>query len=91
MTTQRKAEAPTDARPHRMTLSDVVAGLLARGSSEHSSVTLTRNAKDNTQIEVVVRTGDSGAIATIEDAEAAAVRVYDRLRAAYPFSTSEPS
>lgn len=78
--------APKDAGSgRRMTLSDVVAGLLQRGSSERSSVTLTRNAKGETQIEVVVRTGDTGDVQTITDAEDAARQVYDRLRTAYPF------
>lgn len=82
---------PTESQaepPRRMTLSQVVEALLQRGSSEHSSVTLTRNAKGETQIEVVVRTGDSGGVQTIEEAEAAARSVYERLTAVYRFGTS---
>lgn len=78
------AATPAEA-PKRMSLSQVVEALLQRGSSEHSSVTISRNAKGETQLEVVVRTGDAGEVATIEEAEAAAKAVYDRLRAAYPF------
>lgn len=68
----------------RMTLTQVVEKLLDRGSSEHSSVTLSRNSKGETQIEVVVRTGEGGAVQSIEEAEAAAITVYDRLRDRYP-------
>lgn len=76
------------ASPARMTLSRVVELLLERRNVERSSVTLTRNAKGETQIDVVVRTGDEGSpIVTVEDAEAAAGRVYDRLRARYPLTS----
>lgn len=71
----------------RMSLSEVVERLLERGSSEHSSVTLSRNAKGETQIEVVVRTGEGGGVETVEQARAAAVAVYESLRNAYPFGT----
>lgn len=73
-------------RPQRMTLSQVVEKLLERGGSEHSSVTLSRNAKGATQIEVVDRTGEGGAVTTVEEAEAVAVSVYERLRGRYPNS-----
>jgi hypothetical protein len=86
-TSTSKAAAPAEA-PRRMTLSQVVEALLNRGSSEHSSVTISRNAKGETQLEVVVRTGDAGVVTTIEEAETAAQAVYDRLRAAYPFGAS---
>lgn len=69
----------------RISLSEVTRLLLERGSSEHSSVTLTRNAKGETQIEVVVRTGDQGEVQTAEEAELVAQGVYDRLRERYPF------
>jgi hypothetical protein len=71
--------------PKRMSLSQVVEALLNRGGSEHSSVTISRNAKGETQLEVVVRTGETGNVQTIEDAETAAQAVYDRLRTRYPF------
>lgn len=79
--------SPTPA-PRRMSLSQVVEALLARGSSEHSSVTLGRNSKGDTTIEVVVRTGDAGEVQTVEEATQVAKRVYDDLRAAYPFGGS---
>lgn len=71
--------------PRRMTLSQVVEHLLARGSSEHSSVTLSRNSKGETQIEVVVRTDERGEVSSIGDAERIAAETYSRLRAMYPF------
>lgn len=69
----------------RMTLSQVVEHLLTRSSSQSSSVTLTRNAKGETQIEVVVRTDAELGIVTPEDAGEVAGRIYDGLRTAYPF------
>jgi hypothetical protein len=89
-TRDKQAAAPAEA-PRRMTLSQVVEALLNRGSSEHSSVTISRNAKGETQLEVVVRTGDAGEVATIEEAETAAQAVYDRLRTAYPFGETTGS
>jgi hypothetical protein len=81
--------APTPAAEttpaKRMSLSQVVEHLLNRGSSQSSSVSLTRNAKGETQIEVVVRTDAGGDVSTIEDAETVAVKVYDRLRETYTF------
>lgn len=67
---------------------DIIRMLLERGSSEHSSVTLARNSKGDTTIEVIVRTSDHGEAATIEDAEALARATYDRLRELYPFGTA---
>jgi hypothetical protein len=74
--------------PKRMSLSQVVEALLNRGGSEHSSVTISRNAKGETQLEVVVRTGETGNVQTIEEAEEAATAVYDRLREQYPYGTA---
>lgn len=82
----RTKAAPAEAAPaKRLTLSQIVEALLQRGGGEHSSVTLSRNAKGETQIEVAVRTGETSGLETIEQAEAAAQAVYDRLRIAYPF------
>jgi hypothetical protein len=67
----------------RLTLSEIVERLLSRGSGERSSVSLTRNAKGETQIEVVVRTNDETET-TIDQALAKAVDVYDQLRRQYP-------
>jgi hypothetical protein len=77
---------PTDAATPapRMTLSRVVELALQRGGHTSSSVTLTRNAKGETQIEVVVRTGENPLVETIAHAEDSAGAVYDRLRARYP-------
>lgn len=79
----RQAHSSPEA-PKRMTLSQVVEHLLTRGSSQSSSVTLTRNAKGETQIEVVVRTDAELAIVTPDDARETAERVYDALREKYP-------
>jgi hypothetical protein len=68
----------------RLTLSQIVEILLQRSPRDHSSVSLSRNAKGETQIEVVVRTGDTGEILTVAEAEAEAAEAYDRLRARYP-------
>lgn len=72
--------------PHqqRLTLSQLVIHLLSRSGGDKSSVTLTRNAKGLTQIDVTVRTGDSSAVETAVDAERVACDIYNRLRAAYP-------
>jgi hypothetical protein len=77
----------------RLTLSQIVEILLQRSPRDHSSVTLARNAKGETQIEVVVRTGDAGEVLSLADAEALAGDLYDRLRARYPMlaETAEPS
>lgn len=89
MSTQREQTDPP-ARTRRMTLSDVVEQLLQRGTVGTSSVTLARNAKGETQLEVVVRTGDTGEVLTVQDAETVAVQVYDRLRELYPMSGDAP-
>lgn len=70
----------------RVTNSEIIRRLLERGGSEHSSVSITRNAKGQTQLEVVVRTGDGAEARTPHEAEAIATGIYDRLRAKYPFA-----
>lgn len=72
--------APT----RRMSPSRMLELMLSRGTREHSSVTLSRNARGETQIEVVVRTDDSGLVPTVDDAAAKARELYDDLRAVYP-------
>lgn len=75
----------SDSRPKRMTLSDVVERLLTRGSQgSASSVSLTRNAKGQTQIEVLVRAGETEEFVTALEAQAEAERIYDALCAKYP-------
>lgn len=76
---------PAAEPSRRLTLSQIVEQLLQRGSAEHSSITLARNAKGETQIEVIVRTDERGSITTLEDAETAAVQIYDRLRTKYAY------
>lgn len=75
--------------PRRLTLSQIVEAQLAalnRAGGEHSTVRLTRNAKGDTQIEVVVRTGDESHIVTAADAATHARAIYDDLRVAYPMA-----
>lgn len=78
-------EAPH--RPGRVTLGQVVEMLLQRTGGEHSSVTLTRNSKGETQIEVVVRTAEAGEVTTPDAALTKAMELYDRARQTYPMSS----
>ena len=89
MNPRPRRPARVEYKPRRLTLSEIVEQLLQRSGAERSSVSLTRNAKGATQIEVVVRTGDTGAIQTIEAAETVATQVYDRLRNLYPLPEAE--
>ena len=83
-------ESETPDTPRRLRAVDVIADqrsmiaqLLERGGGERSSVTLSRNAKGETQIEVVVRTDDD-AITTADLAMSKARELYDNACAAYP-------
>lgn len=82
----RSGAGANGAQPtQRLTLSQIVGMLLTRtGSGAGSSVTLARNAKGDTQIEVTVRTEDEDGLRTPEQAAARARAVYDTLRSAYP-------
>jgi hypothetical protein len=73
--------------PRRVTLGQVVEMLLQRTGGEHSSVTLSRNAKGETQIEVVVRTAEAGEVTTPDAALDKAMELYNRARQAYPMSS----
>jgi hypothetical protein len=67
----------------RLTVTEVARTLLDRAPrSAHGSVTLTWNAKGDTQINVEVPTSDE--LPTIAAASEAAQKVYDALRGAYP-------
>lgn len=77
--------APTaEPRPKRLTLSEIVQLLLSRSHADRSAVKLGRDSRGQTVIEVNIRTGDNEDVATIEQAEARALEVFERLRAAYP-------
>lgn len=70
----------------RLNLSELARSLIAmnaRGSSDRATVRLARNAKGDTQIEVLVGAGDDGAESVTEVAERAC-EVYDSLRDRYP-------
>jgi NAD(P)H-hydrate repair Nnr-like enzyme with NAD(P)H-hydrate epimerase domain len=58
---------------------------LSKQAGEHATVELVRNAKGETQIRVVARTGDEGAETLAEAAELAQA-TYDALRMKYPLS-----
>ncbi len=75
----------------RLSLSAIVELLLQRGGGERSSVTLSRNAKGDTQIEVVVRTSEEGPVLTAADALEEAGRLYAIARESYPMLEREPS
>lgn len=81
----------TPDAPRRLSLSEILELMLTRPASEHSSVSLTRNAKGETQIEVTVRTGDAGGTETAAEAAAEAQSIYDRLRATYPLANGSTS
>ena len=70
----------------RLNLSELARLLIAssmRNTADRSSVRLTRNAKGDTQIEVVVGAGEDGA-ETIGEVAGRACEVYDHLRELYP-------
>ncbi len=75
----------------RLSLSAILELLLQRGGGERSSVTLARNAKGDTQIEVVVRTSEDGPVLTAAAALEEATRLYDAARESYPMLTHPPS
>ncbi len=70
-------------RPHRLSLSDVLSMVLARGSGNQDSVSLSRNAKGETQVEVVCRAREGE---TVEQVGARARREYNRNRRSYPYA-----
>lgn len=76
----------TSDKPRKLTLSQIVEMLLTRGAGDRSVVSLTRDARGDTQIEVRVSTGADGEAVTVEDAERKALAVYARLREAYPLN-----
>jgi len=79
-----KQTKPTEAK--RITAAEIIRLLLTRERGERSSVTLARNAKGNVQVEVQVRTGDTGDVLTVLDAEKRATEIYERLAARYPMA-----
>lgn len=79
-------QADTETKPSRMSLSEILRLMLAKGGRDYSAVTLSQNAKGGTQIDVTVRTDED---TSIEDAERKASEIYDRLRERYPHEESE--
>lgn len=76
-----------EALPRRLTQAQIIGLLLQRRSADHSSVSLSRNAKGETQIEVTVRSGDSAEVETVDEAAEKAAELYDRLRRRFPLSS----
>lgn len=74
-----------ESKPRRVTQGEIIMALLTRGSAGGSSVTIARNAKGETQYEVVVRAGSEEGIETVGDALEAAQEVADALAKRYPF------
>lgn len=87
MSTSSTAPLVEQPAPRRMSMGRVVEMLLNRGGGEHSSVTLTRNAKGEVQIEVVVRTADEGEVTTADAAAEKAQAIFDGLIVTYPMSS----
>ena len=77
------ADSGQQTRHKRLSMSEILAMTLAKGAAKRSSVTLTRSASGDVQIEVVVSTDDHS-VMTIEDAETMAQIVFDRLTVSYP-------
>lgn len=70
----------------RMTLSEqnrLLFALLTPKQREHSSVAISRNAREIVQFEVTVKAGTQG-LDTVEEAELVARQIFDRLELAYP-------
>lgn len=82
------AAATTDpATPRRVSNSEVLRALLERmrhsAASERASVRLTRNAKGDTQIEVLATSDD------VDEAASEATRIYEAVRTLYPLAGVE--
>jgi hypothetical protein len=82
---QRRGKA---ARLTQSQLVERLLGALSRGSQDHSTIELSRNAKGDTQIRVSVRTGEAG-IETLEEARLKAEETYDHLGRLYPLAPIE--
>lgn len=86
------AEEIAEPKRKRITKDEILAAHLAamtHTGSEHSSARLARNAKGDTQIEVVVRTGDTPEIATAADALAEAIRLYTNACELLPMTNGD--
>jgi hypothetical protein len=75
------------SNPNRMSVSETLRMVLQRGTGHQDSVSLTRNAKGDTQIEVVARSREDE---SLDDVGVRARAEYDLLRTSYPY-TNGPS
>lgn len=83
----KQTETAAAERPRRLTQSQIIEAqihALSRGSGDHSSVELSRNARGDTQIRVAVRTGESDEVQTPRQAVEHAAQLYDELADRYP-------
>lgn len=62
----------------------LVAAYPPLDSHDNSALTLARNAKGETQVEVTTRTSDN--LRTVDDLAGKAAEVYDRIRVRYPMA-----
>lgn len=83
-----ESTSSSSSSSRRLTLSQIVERLLTKDEPARSTVTLSRNASGETQIEVAVKVGDDDETPNAEAAAARARAIYDELREAYP-STKE--
>jgi hypothetical protein len=58
----------------------------AEAGHDNATVSLSRNAKGETQVDVDVKTSGAGSVVTAEQAETKASEVYERLRGRYPLA-----
>jgi hypothetical protein len=56
---------------------------------DNATVSLSRNAKGETQVDVDVKTSGAGDVVTVEQAETKATEVYERLRGRYPLASGD--
>lgn len=71
--------------PHRISLSRIVELMLTR-PTDHSTISLSRNARGDTEVSVAVRAHGE---LTVEGAELLAQTVYERLCQFYPVSSEQ--
>lgn len=91
MTQQDKTTDADGEQPRRrMTLSQVVERLLARGGSHHSSIDIGLTAGGKVTLGVSVRTSPDGEATTAVEAAELAQELFDELRGKYE-QTEEPT
>jgi len=77
-------------KPKRLSQGQIIEWLLTKPAREHNTVSLKRNRTGDTEIEVVVRAGETGEFQSVDDAALKATQLYDSMRARYPMLTGGP-